>query len=435
MAYRQFIETCLAEHIGEGGLSREVFVATLTKCGQALDRLRRRHAAGEIGFLRLAEASDDLPAAATVATRYRDSFERVVVLGTGGSSLGGQTLAALADHRFGPADGAPRIDFLDNVDPATFAALTAAWNPKKTGILAISKSGGTAETLTQLATLLPPLAAAVGDDALAGHVCLITEPRDSPLRRLGERHGLPVLDHPSDVGGRFSALSIVGLLPAMIAGLDAAAVRAGAAAVLRDALAAGEDAADCAAAVGAAINLGLGEQQGTGTTVVMPYVDRLDRFGAWFRQLWAESLGKGGAGTTPVRALGTVDQHSQLQLYLDGPRDKMFTLIGLAAPADGTAMSGLDGDAALGYLAGRTMGEVLAAEQRATADVLARNGRPVRRLEIDAVDEATLGALMMHFMLETVIAADLLGVDPYDQPAVEQGKALTRQYLAERTSE
>jgi glucose-6-phosphate isomerase len=163
----------------------------------------------------------------------------------------------------------------------------------------------------------------------------------------------------------------------------------------------------------------------------MPYVDRLACFGLWFRQLWAESLGKRGQGTTPVNALGTVDQHSQLQLYLDGPRDKMFSVVLLDCAGTGPRVDpALADDRALGYLTGRSVGDLMDAEGRATVETLIRNGRPTRVFRLTALDERVMGALMMHFMLETVIAAHLLGVDPFDQPAVEEGKVLTRQYLA-----
>jgi glucose-6-phosphate isomerase len=172
-----------------------------------------------------------------------------------------------------------------------------------------------------------------------------------------------------------------------------------------------------------------GERQVT-QTVLMLYSDRLRWFGRWFRQLWAESLGKEGGGTTPVDALGTVDQHSQLQLYLGGPADKLYTLIcpgnggvGAAVPPDIAA------DPTLAYLRGRRMGDLLDAEAEATADTLVHNGRPVRQIRVPRLDAHALGALFQHFMLETAIAAHLMGVNPYDQPAVEDGKRRARAYL------
>ena len=153
-------------------------------------------------------------------------------------------------------------------------------------------------------------------------------------------------------------------------------------------------------------------------------------FGLWYRQIWAESLGKDGKGTTPIRAMGTVDQHSQLQLYLAGPWDKMFSVLRMDTQSEGRRVDpDLLDDPRLDYLAGRRMGDLLDAEARATADTLIRNGRPTRQILIDTLDEETLGGLFMHFMLETILAAHLLEVDPFDQPAVEEGKVLAREYL------
>jgi glucose-6-phosphate isomerase len=359
----------------------------------------------------------------------------VIVLGTGGSSLGGQTLVALKDQGFGPQNGRPKLWFMDNVDPSTFTELAARLPLARTGLIVISKSGTTAETLTQFLTLLPEFEARVGKDRLAEHVIAITEPSDNALGRLAARIGCPILDHDPKVGGRFSVLSLVGLLPAMIAGLDVGAVREGAASVLDPVLQA-SDAHDLPPAVGAALSVGLARERGIGTTVLMPYCDRLGYFGFWYRQLWAESLGKGGNGTTPVRAMGTVDQHSQLQLYLGGPADKMFTVLILDTAGKGApiAPSSLGGDKSMAYLENRSLGDLLLAEADATAATLAKNGRPTRIMRITTLDEKVMGALMMHYMLETMFAAQLLGVDAFDQPAVEEGKILTRQYLAARVS-
>ncbi|MCC7272136.1 MAG: glucose-6-phosphate isomerase [Alphaproteobacteria bacterium] len=417
--------------VGKGGIDGKAFAARLAAADGALERLRARHADGTLPLLRLPGRRDDLPALATLAQRMRQKTADLLVLGTGGSSLGGQTLYALADQGFGPPKGTPRIHFLDNIDPATFAALAERIDFRRTRILAISKSGGTAETLMQLLTLLPRLEKAVGAMGVADRLVAITEPADNPLRRLATRRGATVVDHDPGIGGRYSVLSLVGLLPALVAGLDAGKVRAGAKLVLDAALEAATPAA-CAPLVGAALNLAHAEA-GRPTTVLMPYADRLAHFGLWFRQLWAESLGKDGHGTTPVRAMGTVDQHSQLQLYLAGPADKLFTLVTLAVAGKGDRVPATDArDPALGYLKGRRMGDLLDAEQRATAATLAGNGRPVRVFALDRLDERTLGALFMHFMLETILAADLLGIDAFDQPAVEEGKRLAREYLGAR---
>jgi glucose-6-phosphate isomerase len=405
---------------------------TAARLSAAVDALRRRRDSGDLAFLTLPDRRDDLGPAATLAAHFRGGFQQVLVLGTGGSSLGGQTLAALADRGFGPPAGAPQLHFLDNVDPDRFAGLFQALDPAKTGVLAISKSGGTAETLGQLAVLIDRFRHALGDAALPEHMAVMTEAKDSPLAATAARWGLPRLEHDPDLGGRFSVLS-TGALPAMLQGLDMGALRAGA----QEANAALFEAAEPAAAApaqGARLQVALAGAGGITQSVLMPYCDRLFWFARWYRQLWAESLGKSGHGTTPIDAVGTVDQHSQLQLYLDGPADKLFTLVRVADAGPELEMSAdavpHDGVA---YLHGRSLGQLFDAEARATAETLIRAGRPVRLLRIERLDERSLGALLQHFMLETALAAELLGIDAYDQPAVEAGKRLTRQYLTETT--
>ena len=430
MSFEHDVSRCFSDVIGENGLDRSAFQPVLAQTARSLENLAETRRKAGLPLLDLPHARDDLAQPAVLAERFARGCEDVVLLGTGGSSLGGQTLAALAQSPFAPRAGRPKLHFMDNIDPDTFEALLGALDLSQTGFLVVSKSGGTAETLMQFLTLLPEVERRVGRGKAAERFAVITEPHANPLRRLAQRHGIDILDHDPGVGGRYSALSLVGLMPAMIAGLDAFAIRDGAAEALDGALVG--DPADSRPAIGAALNVALLQQKGVCTTVLMPYVDALASFGLWFRQLWAESLGKDGTGTTPVRAMGTVDQHSQLQLYLAGPPDKLFTLI--LAPRAGTGLRvapELAEDEALAYLGGRSMGDLLEAEQRATLETLAANGRPARAIVPARLDERTIGALMMHFMLETIIAADLLGVNPFDQPAVEEGKRLAREHLAD----
>jgi glucose-6-phosphate isomerase len=430
MDYRQNIDGCLAETVGARGLDHAALDGMLARTAPALQKLRARRDDGSLPLLRLAGRKDDIAQLRRILKTFRAAprqrFRDVIILGTGGSSLGGQTLYALADQ-----SAQPRIHFMDNIDPATFDALFAALDPARTGVVAISKSGSTAETMTQFSICIDWLRAKLDADAVGRHTIAITEPRDNPLRLLAMKLKTPILDHDPGIGGRYSVLSNVGLLPAMLAGLDVAALRAGAGEALEAALA--PDAPrDSAPALGAAIGVGLAEKHGINITVIMPYLDRLAHFGLWFRQLWAESLGKDGKGTTPIRAMGTVDQHSQLQLYLAGPADKMFTLVtGEVAGTGPVVPPDLVTDPSLAYLVGKRMGDLLDAEQRGTEQSLIRNGRPTRRFHLARLDEKTLGGLLMHFMLETIIVADLLGVNAFDQPAVEEGKVIARQYLGE----
>jgi glucose-6-phosphate isomerase len=428
MSYDHRIDRCFADT----GVERAAVAALQRETAAGIAVLEAAKRDDALPLLNLPERRDDLERLTPIARAWRERFDDVVVLGIGGSSLGAKTLVALADRGFGPAPGkerggAPRLHIMDNVDPVTLADLEAATDPTRTGLIAISKSGSTAETLLQFLVLLPRVRDALGRDTVGKAVIVITEPSDNPLRRIATRLGATVLDHDPKIGGRYSALSLVGLLPALIAGLDAGAVRRGAVGVWRSLV---QSRSESPPAIGAALAIAAA-RAGFSQTVLMPYADRLGWFGFWYRQLWAESLGKHGHGTTPIRALGTVDQHSQLQLYLAGPRDKLFTLI--TAPTTGVGRvvePALVDDPALGYLAGRSLGDLLDAEARATYETLARNRRPTRLIALERLDEEALGALFMHFMLETMLAAHLIGVDPFDQPAVEEGKVLARQYLA-----
>ena len=424
--YTQDIDGCMGTRVGSAGIDAPKLAGLTAETAAALDAIRTAHNDNALPVLRLPNASADLDAIEGTAAHMIENFDDVVVLGTGGSSLGGRTLCALAR----PSKDNPRLHFLDNVDSDTFERLFAAIDPKRTGLIVISKSGSTAETLSQMFHCLDVFERAIGKDGIAKAFVAITEPGDNVLRRIAKRWNMKTLDHDPKIGGRYSALSIVGLLPTMIAGLDAHAVREGAKSVL-DPVLAGAAPGTIAPCVGAALSVGLA-RQGLGMSVLMPYIDRLADFGLWYRQLWAESIGKDGHGTTPIRAMGTVDQHSQLQLYLDGPRDKLFSLIfSNCAGTGGLVPKAMADDPSLAYLSGRTLGDLLDAEQRATAETLIKRGCPTRIFRLAEINEQALGALMMHYMIETIVAAHLLGVDPFDQPAVEDGKVLARKYLQE----
>lgn len=427
MSYTQNIDGCF----GAERLARADIDAVLANTEPALTRLRAQHGDHALPLLRLPEARDDLAACEKLSAHLLKDTSNLIVLGTGGSSLGAQALAQSVDkyRPIGlPREGAPRFHFLDNLDPFAMDAALGQLDLRTTRFLVISKSGNTAETMSQTLSVIAALEAAGGGKYIKHHFGVITEPGDRALRRLAEQYDIPVLDHPPGVGGRYSVLSSVGMVPAYCLGLDAAAVRAGAAEVLAPVLA-GAKPADIPAAVGAALTFACENKLGARSQVVMPYGDRLERFAMWHRQLWAESLGKDGKGTTPIAALGPVDQHSQLQLFLGGPRDKLYTVLTQGLAGRGPRI--VSNDPELAYLNGRTVGDLADAEQRATVDTLIANMRPTRTLHVPALDARTLGGLFMHFMLETIIAAHLSGVDPFDQPAVEQGKVLAKKYLQE----
>ncbi len=429
MPYQQLTDTCLAETIGEGGLSSESLARNLEAAGPSLARLAVAAKDGSLPFLTLPGRRDDLSACAEASAGLRERCADVLILGTGGSSLGARALYGLVDRGFGPPPGTPRLHFVDNVDPDSLEALLASIDLTQAGVLAVSKSGETAETLAQVLVLLPRLEAAVGGGELGRRMAVITEPGNNPLAALAGRYDCMRLTQDADLGGRFSVLSAVGLVPAMIAGLDGEALRAGAEEVLNASLTA-EKPDGSAPALGAAIAVGLLHERWVTQNVFMTYADRLAAFGLWYRQLWAESLGKNGTGITPVVARGAPDQHSQLQLYLAGPWDKLFTLVRLETAGQGPRMDpALAGGGPLSYLGGHTVGDLLHAMAEATAETLVRSGRPVRQFRLRELNEHAFGALLMHFMIETVIAADLLSVNAFDQPAVDESKRLARDYL------
>ncbi len=441
MPYSHNIDLCLRPGLASGGTDRPTLDVILDDCVPVLEELCAASRDGSLPFLAMPEKSDDLE----ICRRHADDLLRgatdMVIIGTGGSSLGAQALGGLKvwgtsslGHPASDGQAAPIVHFMDNLDPWSMAGLLATLDLKTTRFLVISKSGGTSETLIQTLAVLDALKASGLEWNAEHHILALTEPAGNganPLRELCARHHVPVIDHEPGLGGRYSVLSNVGFLPALFMGLDPYAVRQGAADVVTAMLEAAHP-RDSAPFVGAALHHSLNRSGRISTVVMMPYADRLRRFSNWFVQLWAESLGKGGRGSTPIASAGPVDQHSQLQLFLDGPDDKMFTLITLDVAGTGPRIDeGYRNDPGLGYLAGKSIGDLVDCQQRATAHTLADKGRPVRVISLSELNESAMGALLMHFMIETVVAGRLMGVDPFDQPAVEDGKHLAREYLAQ----
>lgn len=404
MTYTQDLKACLSS------ISDKAPFFALLKT----DALKTFHAAyheGQLAPLSLVEEKDDIKLYQQAAVLFED-FEDIIILGTGGSSLGGKTLYVLSSQK------RPRLHFMDNIDPHTFNRLFETINPKHTGVLAISKSGSTVETLFQLLVCIQRFE----KENLKSHFLVVTEPTDNPLRKLAKQNEWVCLDHPTTVGGRYSCFSVVGLLPIILAGLNPYAFREGAQRVLTQHLK--EEVPP--ALQGAVMAVFLEKHHQKTLSVMLPYADQLDSFALWYRQLWAESIGKDGKGSTPIRASGTVDQHSQLQLYLDGPKDKFFTLLAPNWQGQGEKIH----SSLIPEFQGKTMGDLFAAEQRATYETLIRNKCPTRLITLEALNESSMGALMMHFMIETILTSYLIGVNAFDQPAVEEGKRLAREFLA-----
>jgi glucose-6-phosphate isomerase len=437
MAILQTHDLTLAHAIGEGGLSDAALAKALSDIKPALKRLKDQARSGTLALLGVPSQRDDLAQLKAAARAICAKASDIVFLGTGGSSLGGQTVAQLAGYAvpgLGLLRGKPRIHFMDNLDPLTFELFLARLPLKSARFVAISKSGGTGETLIQsMAAIAAMRAAGLNDQEIGARFLGLSEPakpgQPHPLRDLLGPFHVPFLDHDTGVGGRYSVLTNVGLLPAAILGLDVRAIRKGATLALKATLRATSPEAS-PAAMGAALNLAA-MRSGKGIAVMMGYSDRFERLARWWVQLWAESLGKGGQGTQPVAALGPVDQHSQQQLYLDGPRDKLFTVLTLDVKGRGYAADPvLAKRAGQPGFSGKTIGDLVAAQGLAMIDTFAKRGCAVRRLHLASLDEAALGELLMHFMLETILTGYAMGLDPFDQPAVEEAKLLAKSYLA-----
>lgn len=406
-----------------------------------LNHVRELKELKKMPLFNLPYIDDDIAELENISKNIIDNYKQLVVIGTGGSSLGARALINIKQQdNIGYFETIP-VRFLENPDPTTINRFLSKVNFDETAFLIISKSGTTVETLSIAFAVMAQAIEELEQSQISKNFYVITEPKDSPLARFAKSYNLNLLEHDPNLGGRFSTFGNVGLLPALVAGLDVRAFRKGAREVLDyyfDALESlqgdiSEDSYDLPAYEAAILQV-LYANNGYKTTPLFSYDDRLADFGMWYRQVWAESLGKDGCGTTPIRALGTIDQHSQLQLYLGGSDDKIFTVLendnhfGSGKKIDDSFVKQ---DDRLDYLSGAYIGDVIGAEQQATRNSLIQNNKPTRTWKIKNVDEGTMGALMMHVVVETVCAAYLWQINPFDQPAVEQGKILTREYLAQ----
>jgi glucose-6-phosphate isomerase len=438
-SYRHAITGCLEVAIGRHGLTPTELSRWLEPLTPVLAALQDDYRGGRLPQLSIAEETADLAAAEAALRRLARGAETIVFFGVGGSSLGGQALAQVGGWNV-PGSASerqqqrPRTRFYDNLDPTTLAAALASCDLSLTRFVIISKSGTTPETLVQALAAM----AAVRQAGLATRMrdifLAITEPArpDAPngLRALCEAHNIPLLEHHPEIGGPFSVLSNVGLLPALARGLDVRAIRSGAREVI-GALLAARSAIGFAPAEGAAVAVGLVRERGVRALVLMPHADRLGRLAHWHAQLWAEGLGKGRQGTMPIACLGPLDQRSRPQFLMDGPREYLISLVRTPSAGLGPRMAqDLAACAGLDYLAGRTAGDLVAAQSVAMAEALIAAGRPVRTFDLALLDERSVGALMVHFMLETILAARLLGDDPFDQPGQESAKEFTRRRVA-----
>jgi glucose-6-phosphate isomerase len=426
----------LADMVGKAnGITRAEIERSQSKALKALIAFRKRADGGAYGFPQLPFATAAIRSIREFAGQVKGSFDTVCVVGIGGSALGAWALdcGIRGPH---PVQGAftaahPRLVILDNVDPDFTEAALASMNPRKTLVVAIAKSGGTAETVSTFLIVREWLAKALGRKASSRIVAVTTEGKGD-LFALAEAEGYKTFAIPENVGGRFSVLSPVGLVPAALIGIDIGKLTRGAAAMTE--LCWQPNLAANLALRSALCHWLIWTRKAKTIQVAFPYSNHLWGTAFWFRQLWAESLGKAvdrkgqtvHTGQTPVAALGTTDQHSQVQLYIEGPNDKVFTFWAVEKfRSAGRIPAGKVGLPAFDALAGKSLAQLIDAERRATSAAMVENGRPNCTWTLAKVDEEHLGAFLQLMEFQTAFVGELLNIDAFNQEGVELGKKFT----------
>ena len=428
--------------VGKHGLRESWLKQIEPKVKTAVRALHKHRGEGMTGWMDLPRQSDQVKKLLASARRKRGRFDDVVVLGIGGSALGTVALRGALLHPFHnllprrDRKGLPRLHVLDNVDPVFQSGLfDDVLDLPRTLFVVITKSGSTAETMSQFLTAYDTVAGCLGADRVAKHMIAITDAHQGHLRPVADDLGLESYAIPEGVGGRFSVLSPVGLVPAALCGMDVRGLLAGAARM--------DERCRVAslwrnpAALFAATQYLADRKQDARVSVMMPYAQGLKEVADWYAQLWAESLGKARdrrgrevhVGPTPVKALGVTDQHSQVQLYTEGPYDKVVTFLTvdkfrlrLPLPKVPDDLAGCEG---LAYLGGQSMARLFHAEQEATRIALCEAGRMNQTISLPRPDANALGQLFYLLEMATAVAGELYDVNAFDQPGVEAGKSAT----------
>ncbi len=433
----------MAEAVGEGGLTAADLTAMREALVIAAKNVDSQYKKGGLPFMDLPFQAEDARKYLALADNLK-KFENIVVLGIGGSALGTKAVfSALRplNHNSLPQSkrGWPRLFVADNIDPEGFAALLDGLDIRKTAFNVISKSGATAETMSQFLIVYDRLKRDLGKTALRDHLIITTDPAGGVLRKIVDGLDLMSLPVPPGVGGRFSVMTAVGLAPLAGAGVNITDFLAGAALCQNEAAAVSQadpktDPLSNPAYLFAGLNWFLTARRKRGSLVMMPYAESLGQVADWFGQLWNESLGKGkllsgkdaATGQTAIKAVGATDQHSQLQLYMEGPRDKTICFLRTESFRQNLPIPKLfEEHPELAYLGGSSLGELINFEQRGTARALAESGRPNFTLSMPQVTPLSLGYLMHMLEVATVVSGVLYKIDPLDQPGVELGKKFT----------
>jgi len=367
----------------------------------------------------------------------KDCIDAFVVLGIGGSALGPMAVQQAINHPHynelprEKRGGFPKLYIADNVDPEKLTYMFDVVDITKSLFNVISKSGSTSETMSQFMIIKQLLEDKLGKEEAKKHIVCTTDAKNGNLIKIAKEEGYKTFIIPSGVGGRFSELTPVGLLPAAFCGVDIAELLAGAA--YMDALCQNEDELRNPAYLYALLNV-IGMEKGKNVSVMMPYADSLKFISDWYGQLWAESLGKKfdvdgkvvNVGPTPVKALGVTDQHSQVQLYAEGPFDKMIVFMGVDSYKETLTIPEIYADIpSLGFLGGVTHNRLIQVEQMATEYALLKAGKMNMTITLPLVNEFTIGQVLYLFEVATGFAGELMHINAFDQPGVEEGKNAT----------
>lgn len=425
-------QNTLASAVGTQGIAATDLSGSIAR--DAVRAFRARVENGAIGFPLLPEQVD-VKAIEKFAATLRNKIDAVLVLGIGGSALGAYALdmAVRGPHpvQTGVKKGAPRMVVLDNVDPGFVQAALDNLNPKKLAVCVIAKSGNTAETLSTFMVVHEWMVKKAGRRIARQRTIAVTDQHKGDLLAIAKQEGFPTFHVPGNVGGRFSVFSAVGLVPAALCGMKVRDLMRGAADA--NTVCWSEELSTNPALQSAMVHHALDTRRGKKIEVVFSYSSYLWGSAFWYRQLWAESIGKKSGrngktinvGQTPVAALGVTDQHSQVQLYMEGPQDKMITFWAVEKPRvevkipSEKAFKKFD---SCGYLAGKRLSSLFAAERTATEAALTEAQRPNCRWTLPTVNEYTVGAFFQMLMFQTAFAGELYGIDAFDQPGVELAK-------------
>ncbi|MFH1315231.1 MAG: glucose-6-phosphate isomerase [Candidatus Uhrbacteria bacterium] len=394
---------------------------------RATKQITRLRTANEQGFMDLPYDQEAVRVIQKMAAQFRKRFENMIVIGVGGSDLGTRAIYQALGHG---SDGLKLFFTGNNTDPDSLSELLNKIDFKKTAINVVSKSGTTIETMSAFLIIREALIRKVGKKKHTEHIIVTTDLTDGVLEKIAKREGYQTLAHPLNVGGRFAVLSSVGLFPAACAGISISRILKGAQSVENEHQGRGPRSAPARFAATHYLAYQKSDQD---IHICMPYCDRLQQFGFWFRQLWAESLGKSdNIGPTPIAALGATDQHSQLQLYLDGPKNKLISIIQCEKFDTNLIVPKTYEIDQINYFQGKSLSILNQAELMATIQALNKRNVANILLTIPKISPESLGALFMFYELACAYLGELFLINTYDQPGVQLEKTAVKHILAKK---